>query len=224
MLSGTNSTLRELYRQASILWNSVCTYFSNWPSQPCFPSKGSLGLKRNLSLYSFIKLQSKFWQLSSMYQLLTLFRINAFFFILLSIIFQRTTQRFRCVTVCQCPNRTDGCFNCTSAFRYISSSKMIFMHRFQKKKFLRKQLVRYRKRYSIKIDKEKRQKKKRENTAFCACSSSWTNQIQYDVFSVYSNSYVHHAKISHVGTSHVLKLWMLAKPTTGFKSCKKHCT
>lgn len=27
-----------------------------------------------------------------------------------------------------------------------------------------------------------------------------------------------------VGTSHILKLWMLARSTTEFKSCKNHCT
>lgn len=54
--------------------------------------------------------------------------------------------------------------------------------------------------------------------------SSWLYQFRYYIFSIYSNSYVHHTEVSHVGTSHVLKLWMLARSTAEFQSCRNRCT
>lgn len=61
-------------------------------------------------------------------------------------------------------------------------------------------------------------RKEKENAAFRAAAvrkfSSWMYQFRYYIFSIYSNSYVHHTKIPHADTSHVLKLWMLARSTT----------
>lgn len=86
--------------------------------------------------------------------------------------------------------------------------------------------MRHGKRNCIKIHKKK--KKKRENAAFHAAAvrkfTFWVFQFWYYVLSIYSNSHVHHTEISRVGTSHILKLWMLARSTTEFKSCRNHCT
>lgn len=69
---------------------------------------------------------------------------------------------------------------------------------------------------------------KKENDAFRAAAvrkfSSWmynlgTTYLVYIVTLMYIT-----LKSPGVGTSHVLKLWMLARSTTEFKSCKNHCT
>lgn len=54
------------------------------------------------------------------------------------------------------------------------------------------------------VSKYIKRKERKKNAMFCAAAakkfSSWMYQIRYYIFSIYSNCYVHHTEISHVGT------------------------